>query len=144
MCGEFDPVCLDDDTFRYQEIDSLRKVEQSIAYMQQNMGKPLQVATLAALVNVSPSHFFTLFKQHTGSSPIDYFIRLRMSHAGRLLKSTTARVKEIAAALGYDDQFYFSRLFKAIHNLPPSKYREQKASQGYLQKPVVDVTPIAA
>ncbi|MGA2029655.1 MAG: AraC family transcriptional regulator, partial [Verrucomicrobiota bacterium] len=54
-----------------------QKIAQSINYMMQHLDQPLQVATLAATVNVSPSHFFVLFKRRTGCAPIDYFIRLR-------------------------------------------------------------------
>lgn len=100
-----------------------RMIERSIHYMNEHINEPLQVATLAAQANVSPSHFFALFKQQMGCPPMDYFTRLRMSHACRLLDSDGARVKEVAAALGYEDPFYFSRVFKSVHNVPPSQYR---------------------
>lgn len=105
------------------ESEADRKMEKSIAFMMQHLNQPLQVARLARIANVSPSHFFVLFKRQTGFSPIDYFIRLRMQHAGRLLISTALNVKEIAAELGYDDPFYFSRVFKAVHGLAPTDYR---------------------
>jgi transcriptional regulator GlxA family with amidase domain len=108
---------------RDAENDTARNVERSLAYMAENLDKPLQVATLAALANVSPSHFFALFKQRTGYPPMDYFTKLRMHHACRLLDSTTARVKEVAAALGYDDPFYFSRVFKSVSAVAPLHYR---------------------
>ena len=110
--------------------DAVAKVERSIAYMAEHINQPLQVATLAALANVSPSHFFALFKQRTGCPPMDYFTRLRMRHACRLLDSTPASVKEVAAALGYDDPFYFSRVFKAVNNVPPSQYRGAQTNYG--------------
>lgn len=103
--------------------ESLKRIEQSIAFMKQHLNRPLQVATLAALAKVSPSHFFALFKRLTGSAPIDYFTRLRMERARRLLDATTLSVKEVAAALGYEDQFYFSRVFKAVNHLAPTEYR---------------------
>jgi AraC-like DNA-binding protein len=103
--------------------EAARKIEQSIAYMSQHLDQPLHVATLAARAGISPSHFFALFKRQIGCAPIDYFIHLRMQQACRLLDATTLNVKEVAAALGYDDQFYFSRVFKAINNMPPSRYR---------------------
>jgi AraC-like DNA-binding protein len=100
-----------------------QKVEQSISYMLQHLNQPLHVATLAAAVNVSPSHYSALFKRWTGCPPIDYFIHLRMQHACRLFDSTSLNVKEVAAALGYDDPFYFSRTFKAVNRVAPSEYR---------------------
>ena len=103
--------------------DPLQKVQRSIHYMVANLNRPLQVSTLAAQANVSPSHFFALFKQATGCPPMDYFTKLRMRYARQLLESTTARVKEVAAAVGYDDPFYFSRVFKSVSAVAPVHYR---------------------
>lgn len=105
------------------ESEAVRKIEESIAYMMRHLDEPLQVATLAARANVSPSHFFALFKRRVGCAPIDYFIRLRMQHACRLLDETPLSVKEVAATLGYDDPFYFSRSFKSVNRVAPSEYR---------------------
>lgn len=112
--------------FRRCESETARKIDQSISYMRQNLDKPLQVPALAALANISPSHFFALFKHHTGCAPIDYFTRLRMQCACRLLDSTSSSVKEIADALGYADPFHFSRVFKSVNRVAPSKYRMQQ------------------
>lgn len=103
-----------------------RKIEQTINFMGAHLNEPMQVNRLASMVNISPSHFFALFRQCTGFTPIDFFIRLRMSKACELLETTSLSVKEVAAMLGYDDQFYFSRLFKSVHGTPPRAYRAQK------------------
>jgi transcriptional regulator GlxA family with amidase domain len=103
-----------------------RKIEGTIAYMMSHLDQPLDVATLAALANISTSHFFALFKRQTGCAPMGYFTRLRMQHACRLLDGTSASVKEVAAALGYEDPFYFSRVFKLINHVPPSRYRARQ------------------
>ena len=68
--------------------------------MTQHLDKPLQVATLAAQANISPSHFFALFKRRLGSAPMDYFTRLRMQRACRLLERTSLSVKEVASGAG--------------------------------------------
>jgi AraC-like DNA-binding protein len=108
------------------ESEAIRKVEQSISYMLHHLDEPLQVATLAAHANISPSHFFVLFKRWAGCPPIDYFIRLRMLHACQLLDASALCVKEVAAALGYEDPFYFSRVFKSVNRVAPSEYRQLK------------------
>jgi transcriptional regulator GlxA family with amidase domain len=116
---------------------SAEKIGQSIAYMKQHLDKPLQVSTLTALVGVSPSHFFVLFKRATGHTPIDFFIHLRMRRACELLKGTSLRVKEVAASLGYDDQFYFSRVFKSVNHVAPSEYRVRLAGSGRTKRAAV-------
>jgi AraC-like DNA-binding protein len=108
------------------EPDICRKIDQTIAYMQQHLDKPLHVAALAALANVSPSYYTLLFKRQTGSAPMNYFIRLRMQHAQHLLEATPYSVKEVAAALGYDDPLYFSRIFKSVSRVAPTQYRLQR------------------
>jgi AraC-like DNA-binding protein len=95
----------------------------SIEFMVRHLDKPLQVARLAAEANISLSHYFAVFKEVTGFTPMDYFTRLRMHRACRLLDDTPMSVKEVAATLGYDDPFYFSRVFKAFHDMAPSEYR---------------------
>jgi AraC-like DNA-binding protein len=105
------------------ESEAVRKIEQSIAYMLGHLDESLQVATLAARANISPSHYFALFKRQMGCAPIDCFIRLRMQHACRLLDETELSVKEVAATLGYNDPFYFSRIFKSVNRVAPSEYR---------------------
>jgi AraC-like DNA-binding protein len=103
--------------------DPEQKIAQSIEYMKQHLARPLHISTLAALSNLSASHYTALFKRHTGYAPIDYFIRLRMHQACQLLDTTDLSVKEISARLGYADAFYFSRVFKAVNEASPSDYR---------------------
>lgn len=115
---------------RRYEAEIARKIGQSINYMRQHLNKPLQASVLATLVNISTSHYFALFKRCTGWAPIDYFTRLRMQYACRLLDSTSSSVKEIADVLGYGDAFYFSRVFKSVNHVAPSEYRvRQKKKQ---------------
>jgi transcriptional regulator GlxA family with amidase domain len=111
------------------EAESSRRIWRSIAYMLEHLDQPLDVATLAAHVSVSASHYFAMFRRATGRPPIGYFIRLRMRRACDLLAGTSLTVKQIADSLGYDDQFYFSRVFKSIHRIPPSEYRIRLAER---------------
>ena len=104
--------------------DSVQKVAASIIYMSEQLDEPLRVTGLARLANLSPAHFSVLFKQQTGCSPRDYLHLLRIHRACQLLRSSTLNVKEIAARLGYQDQFHFSRQFKAFQGVSPSEYRE--------------------
>jgi AraC-like DNA-binding protein len=106
--------------------DNDQKIDQSIAYMSNHLNEPLNVAKLASVANISSSHFFVVFKRRTGQAPIDYFIHLRMGQARRLLEETAMSVKDVASTLGYEDPFYFSRLFKSVNRLSPTDYRAQR------------------
>lgn len=99
------------------------QLEQSIAFMKENLNKHLTVENIAKEFNYSSSHYSTLFKQKTGLSPIDYFIRLKIQNACQLLNKSNLIVKEIAQRVGYDDPFYFSRMFKKITGQSPIEYK---------------------
>jgi AraC-like DNA-binding protein len=95
----------------------------SIQFMVEHQDKPLQVPRLAAVASMSPSHYFAVFKVITGFTPMDFLIRLRIQQACRLLDSVGVPVKQVAAALGYQDPFYFSRVFRAVNGMAPTQYR---------------------
>jgi transcriptional regulator GlxA family with amidase domain len=121
--------------------EAAARIEQSVAYMTQHLNQPLQVATLAARVSISPSHFFALFKRRVGVAPMDYFTRLRMERACRLLETTSLSVKQVAAELGYDDPFYFSRVFKSVNQVAPSDFRVARRNAAGKTK---DAPPVLA
>jgi len=99
-------------TFRaakgYQSTDP---VDQSIFFMQKNTHRCLKIAEIANNVKLSKSHLSKIFRNKTGTSPMNYFINLKMQEAIRLLSNHTMQIKEVAYALGYNDPFYFSRIF---------------------------------
>lgn len=107
------------------EPDPHQRIAQSVAYMKQHMDQPLTISKLAELAGFSPSHYAALFKDQTGYSPLDYFIRLRMHYACQLLDTTTMGIKQVASKLGYEDPFYFSRAFRSVNEVAPSDYRQR-------------------
>jgi AraC-like DNA-binding protein len=102
------------------------RVEQSREFMEQHFDQRLEIPSLAAQANVSISHFFKLFKQDTGCTPLAYLTQLKIERACDLLITTTASVKLIAANLGFRDPFYFSRVFKSVTGMAPKAYRRLK------------------
>jgi AraC-like DNA-binding protein len=108
-----------------EQPDARQKINHTLAYMKENIGRPLQLDTLATLANLSRSRYAALFKEQTGYAPIDYFNRLRMHRACQWLDTTDWNVKTIAGRLGYDDPLYFSRVFHSITEKSPTKYRRQ-------------------
>lgn len=96
------------------------------AWMHANIERPVELAELArATSTLSLFQFARRFKAETGVAPIQYFIHLRMEHACRLLDMSDAPVHRVARQLGYDDPYYFSRLFRQVIGVSPSDYRKQ-------------------
>jgi AraC-like DNA-binding protein len=108
------------------ETSAAGKIGRTIEFMKEHLNEPLRAATLAGIANMSLPHYFAQFKRVTGSSPIDYLIKLRMDHARRLLSETSWSVKEVAVSLGYEDPLYFSRVFKSINQTAPTDFRARK------------------
>jgi len=97
--------------------------EKVIQYMLNNLTKLCQLDDFAAIAAMSRSHFSRKFRAKTGYSPVDYFIRLKIQKACELLETTDMKVGEISQFLGYQDQYYFSRIFKKIVGSSPTRYR---------------------
>ena len=104
-----------------------QKVDRTIAYVKHHFTENLGPGNLASIAHISRSHFFVLFKQRTGMTPLQYVLRLRMREGARLLRHTAIKIKSVAAAVGYDDPFYFSRVFKMTFHVSPSNYRSRRA-----------------
>ena len=80
---------------------------------------------LAEKFNLSQSHFRKLFKGFTGLSPVEYRNGLRIERAKELLSRNTVSVSEVALAVGIEDQFYFSRIFKEAEGVSPLRYKKR-------------------
>lgn len=96
---------------------------EALRYMTERLAEPLTLAELAGHLVLSKPYVTYLFNQETGFPPIEYFLRLKMQRASQLLDLTGLSVKEVAAAVGISDPYYFSRLFKKIIGSSPSSYR---------------------
>ncbi len=103
--------------------------DKAISYMQQNLSNQATLENIAQSANLSTSFFCRKFKQDTGYTPIEYFNHLRIQKACQLLHFSDLRVNEVAAQLGIDDPFYFSRLFKKQMGVSPAQYRKSEGIQ---------------
>ena len=97
--------------------------------MKGHLSEPLKVQTLAALVNLSRSHYTTLFRRVTGYAPLSYLNHLRMQRAVQMLNSSDLPIKLISDQLGFSEQFYFSRAFSKMHNHSPTEHRQRYSAK---------------
>ena len=98
---------------------------EAMHYMQGHIHELLTLGDMAHVIGISRNHLMVVFKEKTGTSPVDYFIHMKMQKACELLGTTTYSIKKIASILGYSDPYYFSRRFKSVMNVSPKIYREK-------------------
>ncbi|MDR1060298.1 MAG: AraC family transcriptional regulator [Clostridiales bacterium] len=103
---------------------SSRAVEKAILYMNERAGKSARLSDICAAAGFSPAQFSRLFRQATGYSPMDYFLRMKIRRSCAMLDFGDMSVKEAAAALGFGDSYYFSRIFKKVMGMSPSAYKK--------------------
>jgi AraC-like DNA-binding protein len=98
-------------------------IERTIIWMRGHVHERTDLSSLARHAGLSVAHYSELFRGRTGYSPVDYFLRMKVQHACGLLDTSDLRIEEIAALIGYEDPFYFSRLFRRIMAKSPRDYR---------------------
>ncbi|MCR8658625.1 response regulator [Paenibacillus endoradicis] len=91
---------------------------------QHTVNKPLTAGEMAKSVSMSLSYFSQCFKQIVGQTYTDYLRDIRMEKAKSYLSNTTKTIQWIAEEVGYNDEKYFSRLFKEHIGMLPSEYRQ--------------------
>lgn len=91
--------------------------------MRQHLTSRLDLNQLAESAGLSRYHFIAKYKQLTGETPIQHYLQMKIEKACYLLDAGHASISSIAEQLGYEDSYYFSRLFKKVMGVSPSNYR---------------------
>ena len=100
-----------------------------IEFMADRIGGDLPLKEMAQHAGLSVQHFSTIFRRRTGASPVEFFIHLKIQRACQLLDTTSGSIVEVGRAVGYEDQYYFSRIFRKVMAASPSQYRKQKVGR---------------
>ncbi|MGQ1783621.1 MULTISPECIES: AraC family transcriptional regulator [unclassified Saccharicrinis] len=93
--------------------------------MYKKIDKSIDLQKIAHDFGVSYSKFRIDFKKQTGSSPLQYYLQLKIEKAKELLIQTDKTQKEIAFSLGFESDYYFNRLFKDKVGITPVQFRKK-------------------
>jgi len=105
------------------------RLGQVLSYMREHCAEDLTVEALAQRAAMSASHFFSVFKDVTGLSPLQYVIKLRITEAESLLRQSDMGITDIAYKVGFNDSSYFSEQFKHVMDMTPRDYRRLQHHQ---------------
>jgi AraC-like DNA-binding protein len=103
----------------YQKI-----VEKAKYLMESNICGAVNLAVLSERLGISSSRLFKIFKTCTSMTPYQYYIHIKIHKAETLLEQNDIPVKEAAHRMGFEDQYYFSRIFKHKTGFTPSQWRK--------------------
>ncbi|MEQ1828972.1 MAG: AraC family transcriptional regulator, partial [Pirellula sp.] len=98
-------------------------VQAAIRFMESHLAETISVEHIAKEVGCSRARLFELFKESVGMTPNDYWVRLRINLAQKLLKKTNKSILEIAMDCGFSTSQYFSNVFRKYTGVSPSDYR---------------------
>ena len=107
---------------QYQKRDT---TDEAIHFMRKNRGKRLNLKEIADYIGFSPSHFSFLFQSKTGYSSMNYFIHLKIQEACHHLDFSYIKINQVSMLVGFEDPFYFSRIFTKTMGSSPSDYRKK-------------------
>lgn len=102
-------------------------IDTALNIINYNFCEKITIDYVATRLSLEPAYFSRKFAEYIGISPKKYILNRRMERAKELLSCSDASIFEIANSVGYEDQFYFCRIFKKMTSLSPSEYRKTKA-----------------
>jgi AraC family transcriptional regulator len=93
-------------------------------YIDENINHALSLEELAAVSEISPNYFISLFRQSVGTTPHRFVLQRRVAHARRLLANLELPLADIAMRCGFLDQSRFTTTFRQFLGITPGKYRK--------------------
>ena len=99
------------------------QLQQAIDYIHTHLDQELTLEQIAAVINISPTYFASLFKRTTGISPHQYVIRQRVKRAKIMLVKTDLAIADIALQVGFSSQSHLTQQFKRFTGVTPKQVR---------------------
>ena len=109
--------------YTFRALNKKYVVEQILNYFEDHYSEKISLDQIAENMYLSPFYVSKIFKSETGDTPIGHLINIRLEKAKELLEEGGS-IQEVAAKVGYEDAFHFSKLFKKRYGISPSKTRK--------------------
>lgn len=112
-----------DYTFDFSEIKHSDAIYRIMEYVKLNYSEKITLEEIASYVHLSPSHISGMFRKETGQTISAYVSHIRIEKSKALLREPGVPIAEIAGLCGFEDQSYFTRVFKKQTGISPKQYR---------------------
>ncbi len=99
-------------------------IDRVVADIREHYTEDISLTHLADKYNISTGRLSTMIKEELQMNYSDYIASLRIQRAKELLQNEVLSIQEIAEQVGYNDYFYFTKVFKKVQGISPSKYRK--------------------
>jgi len=113
-----------DCVFKFNDIKHVDIIYKAADYIRRNCSKKITLEDVAGYVYLSPAYFSRLFSEEMKCTFSTFLNQVRIEKSKRLLLSEDIRLVDVALLVGYEDQSYFSKVFKKLAGTTPGKYRE--------------------
>lgn len=114
---------LSDYVFRFNNVKHVDIIRKAVDYIRRNFTKKISLEDVADSVYLSPSYFSKIFKDEMDINFNSYLNKIRIDKAKQLLKNNSISLVDISGLVGFEDQSYFSKVFKKVTGETPGKFR---------------------
>lgn len=132
---DFDELCMwlarecatmMDSLFNFTGVRHTQVIHRAVQYVSAHYPEKITLEEVARRAYLSPTYFSRVFKEEMGESFTAYLNRVRIEKSKELLRHDSIRLTDIAFAVGFEDQSYFTKVFKKLVGMPPLQYRNAK------------------
>ena len=117
------------DSYAFETHHKAYVVNEIRKYLSNHYADKISLDLIAKNMYLSSAYISKIFKEETGEAPINYLIKLRLERARAQLEANSREsVKAISGSVGYDDVYYFSKLFKKYYGISPANYRASRSA----------------
>jgi YesN/AraC family two-component response regulator len=100
-------------------------VQKAVDFIEKNFSRNIRIGEIANYINIDRGYLHALFKEYLSLSPQTFLIEFRINKACDLLQNTSLNIGDISRSVGYQDTLLFSKTFKKVKGISPSKYRKK-------------------
>ncbi len=115
-----------DNVFSYIDVKHADVMRKADMYLRANCTEKIKLEDVASMVYLSPAYFSRIFKREKGETFTKYVNRLRIEKSKPLLLQPEMRMSDIAQMMGFEDQSYYTKVFKSVTGVSPLRYKEAK------------------